>query len=206
MTDRVVRQCRPPGAPLQPDRLANWLIALAWADVAVPEARYSHPLTPYLGFYRQLGANVTFNELLDIGRASLGPIVAVLAVAIAYGQYRIQRDKAKSDLFARRFDVFRRSLRYVQSASYDARASIDAARDFNGALIEAQFLFQGEICDFLIRIRDRGVDIDIALDAIQRTPPEDELSYRYKIQESKMWMAQAEAELGKAFEPYLRLT
>ncbi|MFP3976825.1 hypothetical protein [Marinobacter sp. KMM 10035] len=148
---------------------------------------------------------MTFDYILEIGHASLGPVVAILAVAVAYGQYRVQRQKAKSDLFALRFDVYRRTLRYVQAARYDSSIPPQISSEFAAALQEAQFLFDEQLWTSLTNIQEKGVAISVSLEMIRNTPPEQELSYRYTIQDSKRWMAQAEGQLAGLFNSYLRV-
>ena len=144
-------------------------------------------------------------EIRETLSAMLATSAAVLAVVVAFGQYRVQRQIAKSDLFSRRFDVYRRVIAYVRALRLWPEVSPDITSSFRLALEEARFLFGQNLVDELAKVEQQGLAVALASEAIHRCPPDEELRYRYEIQEGKAWMEAAEKRLIALFNPYLRL-
>jgi hypothetical protein len=143
-------------------------------------------------------------ELLGrVASSLLTPVVAVVAVAIAYRQYRVERLATKHSLFDRRFRVYQETLRFVQAATLSEGFGETYLAPFRQARNEAQFLYGPDIGSLLETFWDKGVEILIAEDERRRSPPEAELAVVYRIRDHQQWFVRAQGSVTDAFRKYL---
>lgn len=84
----------------------------------------------------------------------LTPMIALVAVYIAYQQYRANKQKLKLDLFDRRFKVFDET-RNVLGLMYTSGVKDESLHRFIIETTEAEFLFGPEIMDYCEEIYRR---------------------------------------------------
>ena len=145
------------------------------------------------------------SEWLAIGQALLAPVVAVLALLVAFGQYRTARHKSQIDLFDRRFSVYKRTLEFVRLSYLEPEVSHEATSAFWSAVEEAQFLFGEDVSKALNDIKRRAVDVSVSKQMIKSTPPEKEIGYLYTMRDHQQWFSAAEGPITALFRPYLKL-
>jgi hypothetical protein len=148
---------------------------------------------------------VDIEAIRSIASGALTPVVAILALYIAYRQYRVERHKAKIELFDRRFSIYERALAYIFARTQSDEVPGDVAGEFHAAVIEARFLFGRDVCDVLEELRRRGLEIRVANSMRRERPLEEEMSYVYTMREHQQWFTRAEPLVSKAFERYLKL-
>ena len=148
---------------------------------------------------------MNIEAIIKAASGALTPFVAVLALYIAYRQYRVEHHAAEIDLFNRRFDIYQRTLKYVFARCQSDAIPNKVSRDFRAAVVEANSLFGQGVCEALQEISRRGIDIDVAHSMIRSRPPEDEMGFVYKVREHQQWFAQAEPQLSKVFKNYLKV-
>jgi hypothetical protein len=145
------------------------------------------------------------SEILSVSRALLAPVVAVLALLVAYGQYRTARHQRRIELFDRRFSIYTRTIDFVRASCRGDTVASEIAADFWAAVTEAQFLFGKDVIHALEVIKDRAIDISVSKSMISATPPEEELKYVYSMHDHQQWFSRAEEPVTKVFRHYLRL-
>lgn len=145
------------------------------------------------------------NEILSVSRALLAPVVAVLALLVAYGQYRTARHQRRIELFDRRFSVYKRTIDFVRASCRGDTVAFEIAADFWAAVTEAQFLFGKDVIHALEVIKSRAIDISVSKSMISATPPEEGLKYVYSMRDHQQWFSRAEEPVTKVFRRYLRL-
>jgi hypothetical protein len=124
-------------------------------------------------------------------QAFLTPVVAVVAVYIAWQQYKTNRLKIRSDLFERRLKVFLKVRSVLSSVIPEGRANKEEFLKFRTAVAEAYFIFGQEIEDYLDEVYRHGIALATA-DEMSRTPRE-QRSDDYDV---KQVAADKDAELG----------
>ena len=85
------------------------------------------------------------SEILSVSRALLAPAVTVLALLVAYGQYRTARHQRRIELFDRRFSVYTRTIHFVRASCQGDTVASEIAAEFWAAVTEAQFLFGKDV-------------------------------------------------------------
>jgi hypothetical protein len=148
---------------------------------------------------------LNIEAIVKAASGALTPLVAVLAVYIAYRQYRVEHHAAKIELFGRRFDIYQRALKYIYSRCQSDAIPHEISRDFRAAVVEANFLFGQDVCGALQEISRRGIDIDVAASMIRSSPVEGEMAHVYKMRDHQQWFVQAEPHLSKVFNKYLKV-
>lgn len=115
-------------------------------------------------------------DVIELLKASLGPSVAALGVAVAFAQWHTNKVKLRLDSYDRRLRVYFSTIAMLDSALSEiqkrkvpaARASntlpekpyqglaAEVAKEFESSLLEAEFLFDEHVSRFMRRI-DRDV-------------------------------------------------
>lgn len=147
-----------------------------------------------------------FPAALNVIAAALTPVVAVLAVYIAYRQYRTERQALKIALFGRRFDAYRATLKYVFARWQGDTVSPEIDRGFRAVAAEVSFLFGPDVCAAVEEVQRRGIEIEVASSMKRDCVVENELGYVYTIREHQRWFADAEPHVTAAFAKYLRVS
>jgi len=145
------------------------------------------------------------NAILALAGGLITPLIAVLAVLIAYRQYRVEYLNAKHNLFDRRFRVYQSTMAYVRAAATSDGIPEKITSDFIDARYEAQFLFSDDLNKVLREIYDRVCKIWVAERMRKETPPEQEMSYVYEIRDQQHWFSRADTSVIGAFRKYLSL-
>ena len=102
---------------------------------------------------------MTFDHIVEISKALLTPIIAVVATYIAWQQWRTNRQKLLLDRYDRRLRVYEEVRQILSLILRDAKASYDDLLKFRTSVSEADFLFGREITDYIDEIYKRGVNL-----------------------------------------------
>ena len=113
---------------------------------------------------------------IDILKALLTPTIAVVAVYIAYQQWKTNQQKLIWARYDRRLHVYEEVRRILSIITRDADVSYDELLEFRTSVSEADFLFGPEIMDYIDTLYKRGVKLHSwnrqYCDATQTPPPE----------------------------------
>ena len=105
-------------------------------------------------------------ELIDASKALLTPLIALIALFIAYQQFKMNKLKVKIDVFARRLELYEatRSLlaQIVREGKIDFENALQYARDTSGA----RFLVGKDVTEYLKEIHSRCIDLASAQDQL----------------------------------------
>jgi len=88
-------------------------------------------------------------DLLDVLTVLTIPAIAVLALVIGYGQFALNRNRLKLELFDRRYSVFEATKKFLYSILRDFEVLDEERNLFLENTKGAIFLFDREICDYL---------------------------------------------------------
>jgi hypothetical protein len=108
--------------------------------------------------------------VLKILNACLTPIIALIAVYIAYQQYSIHKKNSEQqfylnqkkinlDLYQLRFRIFEETKKILLKISKDAQIDIIEVRDYYFSINESQFLFEDDIIIFLKELQTKSIDL-----------------------------------------------
>lgn len=97
----------------------------------------------------------TTTNILTISSGFLTPIVAIIALYIAYQQYRTNKDKLRWSLYDRRMEVYRSLMDSLEFIMQNAEITNVELSKFAIAIDKGFFLFDMDINNYLNNIRDK---------------------------------------------------
>lgn len=83
----------------------------------------------------------SFDQIIEISKALLTPLIAIVATYIAWQQWRTNKQKLVLERYDRRLRVYEEVIRILSVIVRDAKASYDDLLRFRTAVSEADFLF-----------------------------------------------------------------
>jgi len=95
----------------------------------------------------------------DIFSVFLTPVIAILAVYIAWQQYRINRYKVRIDLFDRRYKIFDTLMNLLGHIAQRGDIADEKLNEFLRSTKESEFLFKKDIPEYLDEIYKNAVDL-----------------------------------------------
>ncbi len=145
-------------------------------------------------------------ECLAVAQGLLTPLIALLALYIAFQQYIIGKRRLRLDLYDRRFAVFR-ALMDLHVRVFEAGAvNLQEIRVFMAKTNEASFLFDDEIPAYLGQVYQRAVDLMALNRKLESTGlPTGEERTRASQESSALcaWFADELKSAKERFLPYL---
>ncbi len=132
---------------------------------------------------------------LDILKALLTPVIAVIATYIAYQQFKVNKRKFEFDRYERRVQIYREVRAILIRVQRDFNPEISELQTFITATAEADFLFGPEIPMYIDEIVKRGWTLRSAhsqyRDFTQPTPPGyDHQKVVSEIHEQETWFTE----------------
>ena len=91
-------------------------------------------------------------EALRIASGALTPLIALLAVWIAYQQYRVNRKKLQLDLYEKRYGVYRALRELLSVCLQNYNVSNAELFKFLAGTNESEFLFKDEVSKYLLEV------------------------------------------------------
>jgi hypothetical protein len=96
---------------------------------------------------------------LDVLKALLTPVIAIVATYIAWQQWKTNQLKLKLERYERRLRVYEEVRRILSIIMRDAKASTEDLLKFRTAVSEADFLFGPEISTYIDEIYQHGLKL-----------------------------------------------
>lgn len=97
--------------------------------------------------------------LVKILSGLLTPTIAIIAVYIAYQQYRINRNKLKLELYEKRYTMYLLIKDHVYKWCLWENVEIEDIREFNVRSNECKFLFDSDINDLISKIQQNSSEL-----------------------------------------------
>ena len=95
---------------------------------------------------------------IEVLRALLTPLIATLAVWIAYQQHLTNKNKLRLDLFEKRYAVYEGVRSFIASV-LTTRDNDEALAVFNRTTADAGFLFKPDVPAFIEKLRNEFVEL-----------------------------------------------
>jgi hypothetical protein len=113
---------------------------------------------------------MTFKEYVDVFQALLTPVIAILALYIAWQQYKVQHRTFNVQLYERRYVVFKAFMSFLADVMREGTVSYQRLGQFYAEASEADLLFSEAIPNMREELYKRGIDL---ADADQLMYPSD---------------------------------
>lgn len=98
-------------------------------------------------------------QFIEISKALLTPVIAIVATYIAYQQWQTNRQKLNLERYDRRLRVYEEVRKILSIIVRDANAGTEDLLKFRTAVSEADFLFGPEIPEYIDQIYKRGLNL-----------------------------------------------
>jgi len=99
------------------------------------------------------------SQIMEILKALLTPVIAIVAAYIAWQQWKTNQLKLKLERYDRRVHIYNEVKRILSIIIRDADVSLDELLKFRTAVSEADFLFGSEIPEYLDEIYSHGIEL-----------------------------------------------
>ena len=100
-----------------------------------------------------------FKDYVEILTALLTPLIAILAVYIAWQQYRVNHHSLRNQLYERRYAVFKAFMSYLADIMREGKTSYQRTSQFYAEASEAEFLFSTSINSKMEELYSKGVNL-----------------------------------------------
>ncbi len=98
-------------------------------------------------------------QLIEIFKALLTPVIAIVATYIAWQQWKTNQQRLNLERYDRRLRVYEEVKKILSIIARDAKVSIEDLLTFRTSVSEADFLFGPEILQYIDEIYKRGLNL-----------------------------------------------
>lgn len=143
--------------------------------------------------------------VLRIFQGLLMPVIAGIAVYIAFQQHKTNRDKLRLDLYNKRYELFHSLMTLLARILQQGNVKDEQVTEFSRATKEAVFLFDEGLSTYLETIRKKALDLWAAEEGMKPLPVGKERSAKVaEVRELYDWFTkQFEVAIDK-FNKYLK--
>ncbi len=147
-------------------------------------------------------------EIIDLLKALLTPIIAIVTTFIAVQQYRIQKTKIKFELYAPRKEIYDATMLLFRSVSGRGTLTNDEIDKFNEDTRMSYFLFNGRLRKHLFELSQRGRRIQMISNRLGdgNLPQDGRLKYIEQCTELIEWYESQNEIIQKLFKRFLKLS
>lgn len=155
---------------------------------------------------RSMTTGTCEKDLIDIGSALAVPIIAFIAVYVAWRQWKLDQRRLRHELFDRNFRVYEAVLGFLGSVISSGKAKDEHLYRFRGETRAAKFLLGEDIHQLLDEIYEKAIDLQTLDAELEGVPVGEERTANVRKQgEIKKWLYRQFEEVDKRFESSLGL-
>jgi hypothetical protein len=105
-------------------------------------------------------------EIIELLSAALAPITAIVALGIAYRQYRLEKIKFRHELYEKRLAIFNATMNLLAVVMRTSNVQMGDLIKFLQDTNQSYFLLGKDISDYLTEIYEKGVDLNCRCEMI----------------------------------------
>lgn len=109
------------------------------------------------------------HSLVDVLSAFLTPVIAILAIIIAYQQYRINRLRSQHELYERRFRVYKAVQSFLSQIVQEVKIDLPRCFQFYAETSESVFLFKKSVQEFIEQVFKRAIELHSLHEEMQKS-------------------------------------
>jgi len=151
--------------------------------------------------------------IMDVFSALLTPLIAIVALYIAYQQYKVNRSRLNHELYVRRLEVFKSIRKYISSIAREGKTDFPKVTQFYADAGEADFLFKDDIPEQIEKLYKKGLELAELHEKLYPSDGSPGLSVgkeRSKVakqqSEALKWFFDELPNTKRLFKKYLRVT
>lgn len=151
---------------------------------------------------------IDWTTIASLSKGMLTPLVALIAVYIAYQQWQTNKQKLVLDRYDRRLKVYEEVTQIIRLILCESTASMDALVRFRNAVTEVDFLFGPEIPIYMDEIYHRGTQLEYWTKELKEPGQPRHSEYNHeeiqsKIQKEHSWLISQFTPAKQKFRKYL---
>ena len=104
---------------------------------------------------------IQLKPILDVFEALLTPLIAVIAVYIAYRQHRNDKLKIKLDIYDRRLKIYEELRNLFGYVLRNGKMATQELLLFKSNTMQAEFLFEDEVPRYLDEVYKKGLTLHL---------------------------------------------
>ena len=139
---------------------------------------------------------------VDVLQAALTPTIAIVAVYIAYQQWRTNQANLRERLFERRMEIFQTAEEAISAVLREGMQDEDSQWKLVEAGSKSRFLFGAEVQQFLEEVRKNIIDGNLA-HKLQDHPQHDRSEQIDREAACFNAVCRQSSEIWEVFHPYL---
>lgn len=156
------------------------------------------------------GCGAGLHAMIDVFSALLTPLIALIAVYIAYQQWQTNRRKLELELYDGRLRVYQTVAQFVSNVVADASLEQQDLSDLWRNTAEADFLFGSDVRDYLKELTAHAIKLrkwNSQYRDRSQVPPEgyDHSKVSEGMDREVRWFADQSEEARQLFGKYLNL-
>jgi hypothetical protein len=97
--------------------------------------------------------------IVELLSAALAPITAIVALGIAYRQYRLEKIKFRHELYEKRLAIYNSTMKMLSVVMRDADVSTADLFQFLQETNQSYFLLGKDVSDYLTELYKKGVTL-----------------------------------------------
>lgn len=135
----------------------------------------------------------------------IGIVIAGIVACIAWQQYKVERDKLRFSFYDRRRKVFESLMDLFVAIGENGKVNDEIWRKYHIGKIEAPFLFDSEVSDYIKKVDRTALDLLFACNTLKDLPAGEERSRKdKKISELLQWFSTEHVHVISKFEKYFK--
>ena len=144
-------------------------------------------------------------QVIDVSKALLTPLIAIIAVYVAWQQLKTNRRKLKLDLFEKRYAVFEKIGEFIGAILTSGRVQEGGDTQFLIDTKAVGLLFGAEISTFISDIYGKAVHLHALETELEGSTGEVRTSNIKEQREIKDWYSKELQRLDARFSEFLKL-
>ena len=152
--------------------------------------------------------SISTREIITLLSAALAPITAVVALGIAYRQYRLEHAKLRQTLYDRRLAVFNSAMELLSVIMRDGNVGMEQLFKVLAETNQSYFLLGEGISEYLTELYNKGVDLHTTNERLHHSSlpaGEERTRLAYENGELLKWFGDQFTVARKKFAKHLAL-
>lgn len=146
------------------------------------------------------------NDLTSISSALLTPVIAIIALYVAYAQWRTARNKLKLDLFDRRFVIYEAVRKIIGNILVRGNVDDKNLFEFLSGMHASKWLFDDSVAEYFEKgIYHKLVDLQTLEHELPGLTGVDRSDNIKKQAELKKWLSKQYDVIDRMLKRYLYL-
>lgn len=96
---------------------------------------------------------------IDVLSALLTPVIALLAIYIAYQQYKINKQRLRHETYENRVKISKAVNKFISQITANGQTNYTNCHEFYSEASEAAFLFDSSIMEYIDKLYEKAIDL-----------------------------------------------